>query len=260
MRHVEGGECNDTPPDKDVACVGRDGGDRCDSPSDYVGDGECDPFSQDDCPDGERCVPWANDGGNSWNSTRCSPVDAAPDAIGEACTVEGTGVSGIDSCEAGAMCWDVDGETNTGTCIELCGCGPIAPTCNGMNVVCTVSNEGSLPICLPTCDPLLQDECPEGQGCYAVDDFFTCAPDASGDQGVAGSPCEFINACGPGLLCAATAQIPGCVGSGCCTEFCDVDEGDDACSLPGTSCIPLFEPGTEPEACHADSGACLAPT
>src|SRR5690606_38571371 len=38
------------------------------------GGGECDVFAQD-CPKGEKCMPWANDGGGSWNATTCSPVE-----------------------------------------------------------------------------------------------------------------------------------------------------------------------------------------
>ena len=61
---------------------------------------ECDIWAQD-CPDGEKCMPWANDGGNSWNATRCSPLDPNPGQPGDACTVEGCGVSGIDNCDIG---------------------------------------------------------------------------------------------------------------------------------------------------------------
>ena len=38
---------------------------------------ECDLFEQD-CPPGEKCMPWANDGGGAWNATRCSPVADNP--------------------------------------------------------------------------------------------------------------------------------------------------------------------------------------
>ncbi len=36
-----------------------------------------------DCPEGEKCMPWANDGGGSWNATRCSPLDPNPSAVGD---------------------------------------------------------------------------------------------------------------------------------------------------------------------------------
>ncbi|MEX1364969.1 MAG: hypothetical protein AB1Z98_17710, partial [Nannocystaceae bacterium] len=31
---------------------------------------QCSLFAQD-CPDGEKCMPWANDGGDAWNATIC---------------------------------------------------------------------------------------------------------------------------------------------------------------------------------------------
>src|SRR5690606_7229360 len=34
---------------------------------------ECDVFAQD-CPPGEKCTFWADDGGSSWNALKCVPV------------------------------------------------------------------------------------------------------------------------------------------------------------------------------------------
>ena len=63
---------------------------------------ECDIWAQD-CMKGEKCMPWDNAGGNSWNATRCSPVDDNPGQPGDSCTVEGSGVSGIDDCALSSM-------------------------------------------------------------------------------------------------------------------------------------------------------------
>lgn len=241
--------------DIDLECEGQEGADQCDAPSPFEAEGECDPYAQD-CAVGDKCMPWANDGGNSWNATRCSPVAPAPDAIGESCAVEGSGTSGFDSCEAGLMCWDVDGETNVGTCIALCGCGPLAPTCEGATI-CSISNDGTLPICLPTCDPLVQAECGDGQGCYQVGDVFQCAPDASGSTGAAGDACANINGCDAGLVCLNASAVLGCAGASCCTTFCDVDEGNGQCPIPGTACTPIFPVGEAPEPCHEDTGYCI---
>lgn len=205
---------------------------------------------------GGRCVPWANDGGNAWNATRCSVIDPVPDQLGDLCTSL-NGVGGVDSCDIGLLCWGVDGETNTGTCIELCGCGPASPTCAGGGTVCNISNQNSLPVCLPTCDPL-DPACPAGQGCYLVNDAFLCAPDASGGS-VVGDVCTNINTCPPGLSCVAWDLFPVCLGSSCCAEFCDVDEGEGPCSFADAQCVPLFALGDEPEACHVDTGICIDP-
>ena len=48
-----------------------------------IDENQCNPFTQD-CPEGEKCMPWANDGGGSWNATRCSPISDNPGEPGEA--------------------------------------------------------------------------------------------------------------------------------------------------------------------------------
>jgi hypothetical protein len=244
-----------TGPDIDLECEGPAGDDTCDTPSPFDGVGDCDPYAQD-CPEGEKCMPWANDGGNSWNATRCSPLDPAPAQLGDECLAEGSGVSGVDNCDIGLMCWGVDTETNIGTCIELCGCGPEEPTCAGGGTFCVISNENALPICLSTCDPLVADVCPAGEGCYPLDANFLCAPDASLDEGQQDDPCEYINVCDPGLACMF--GVGDCGAAGCCAQFCDIDTGNADCSGL-TECIPFFPEGTEPEECHVDTGVCLEP-
>lgn len=102
------------------------------------------------------------------------------------------------------------------------------------------------------CDPLAQD-CPEAEACYIIDGGGACAPDASGDDGGPLDPCDFVNACDPGLQCVDAAAVPGCLGdAGCCTPFCDVD-GADAC--PFGSCTPVFEPGEAPPGLES-TGVC----
>lgn len=218
---------------------------------------ECSTFAQD-CPAGEKCMPWNNSGGGSWNATRCSPLSAMPDQVGDVCTVEGSGTSGIDSCDAGLMCWGVDAMTNEGTCTELCGCTEINPVCNTANTTCAISNDGALAICLPVCNPLDTDFCPAGEACYPLGDTFLCAPDASGALGGAGDPCEFINACDAGHFCLSAGAVPGCAGAvGCCSPACTA--GDDSPCLGSQTCQPWFEAGSAPDECLAMAGACALP-
>jgi hypothetical protein len=226
-----------------------------------VGSGwQCDMWSQD-CPPGEKCMPWASDGGGAWNSTRCSPVAPDPKQRGEPCTVVESGVSGIDDCDFGSMCWDVDPETNVGECVEICQGSEANPFCGEPCEFCNIASEGVLILCLPPCDPLEQD-CAEGQACYPIVDTFACAPDVSGRTGAAGDVCEFINVCDPGLLCANPELVPDCGGASCCTPFCNVDTPDDCdAQLPGTVCTPWFEVGEYPEACVGSGvvGFCAVP-
>jgi hypothetical protein len=214
---------------------------------------ECDMFLQD-CPPGEKCMPWANDGGEVWNATRCSPVADDPAGVGEPCMVEGSGTSGIDSCDYGAMCWDVDPETNEGTCVPFCMGEETNPTCPEGSV-CAISNEGVLILCLPTCDPLLQS-CPDGQACVPWSDTFICVPHESEGAGGPGDPCEFVDACEPGLVCM-TELVPDCMAAGCCTALCDLTDPMPPC-LPEHVCMPWFEPGTAPPGLE-NVGVCALP-
>jgi len=219
---------------------------------------DCDLWAQD-CPEGEKCMPWANDGGNAWNSARCSPVDDDPGQPGDECHGEGSGVSGIDSCGIGLMCWNVD-EENNGVCASFCGGSEANPTCDDPTTSCVIANDGFLILCLPQCDPLLQD-CNDGEACYPVNDDFACAPDASGTMGLFAEPCEFINACDPGLFCANAEAVPDCAGSlGCCSTFCDLAAPDPnaACEGAGQECVTWYEEGQSPPG-FEDLGACAIP-
>ncbi|MEM7152079.1 MAG: ribulose phosphate epimerase [Myxococcota bacterium] len=224
---------------------------------DGFGGDECDLFAQD-CPRGEKCMPWSNDGGGTWNALRCSPIAREPGAAGEPCTVEGNAFSGIDSCELGAMCWDVDEETNEGECIAMCVGSPEKPACEDEGSMCSITGDGVLALCFSTCDPLAQT-CPEGSGCYPVgtSSSFACIVDDSGDAGQPADPCMFINDCDPGTMCVPGKFVPECFDLGCCTSFCAVGDMGATC-LPGQSCSPYYEEGSAPPG-FEDVGVCLAP-
>ncbi|MBC8069656.1 MAG: hypothetical protein IAG13_15070 [Deltaproteobacteria bacterium] len=180
---------------------------------------ECDPFVQD-CPEEEKCMPWANDGGGVWNGTRCSPLDPRPPALGEPCVVEGSGVSGIDNCGRGAMCWGVDPATNEGTCAELCSGSADAPHCEVGG--CFVDIEVALAICLTPCDPFAPD-C--GDEVCTLDEATAtswCVPPIVVWPGAYGEPCEpYRFNCGGGLACVEMGNVADCVGVECCTALCD---------------------------------------
>lgn len=202
----------------------------------------CDVFAQE-CPEGQKYAPIITDGGGAWNSSRCVPV-LGTGVPGDPCTAESV-ADGLDSCAEGAMCIYVDMEGN-GTCIAQCGGSPDAPTCPN-DSRCTISADGIFNICLLSCDPLLQD-CFAGAACYPIDDGLSCAPDASGEMGEANDPCEFINVCAAGLLCAGPAIVgAGCPpgSEGCCTPFCGFPGG--SCPNGDQECLQWFDPGMLPE-------------
>ena len=217
---------------------------------------QCDTWDQD-CPPGQKCTFWADGGGTAWNATKCVDItgDGAP---GDPCTATDSGVSGLDDCALGAMCWDVD-QTNHGTCIALCTGSEVNPMCP-QNSVCAIFGDG-ISICISTCDPLLQD-CSAGDLCIPNADGtnFTCVLDASGDLGKANDPCEFANACDPGLICldAAAASI-ACDprSTGCCQPFCEFP--GSPCPNPDQQCLQFFDPMTAPIG-YESVGICAIPT
>ena len=221
----------------------------------------CNVFTQD-CPRGEKCTPYASDGGGSWNSALCSPVMENPAQLHEPCFATGGGTSGIDNCDFGLMCWDVDAMGN-GKCIELCKGSPEAGYCDEPGTNCAVYSEGYLALCLGGCDPLAQD-CDPSDVCVGNPngEGFLCVLDASGDEGQAHDPCDYPNACDPGLICNDPTAADECDpnAEGCCEPFCDLSDPNADMNCPGVGqvCNPYFEEGTAPPG-YENVGYCALP-
>jgi hypothetical protein len=180
-------------------------------------------------------MPWANDGMGVWNDTRCSPIARAPAAVGEPCTVEDSPTSGLDDCEAGSMCFQVDPTTNEGVCVAFCTGTEAQPTCADPSRVCSITHEGVLVLCLTPCDPLAP-QCPEGESCQAGDDAFVCV---RAGEGALGDPCGQFVDCELGASCIPDAT-PGCE-EACCTSACDPE--NPACALPEQTCAAFGAAG-----------------
>ena len=215
---------------------------------------ECDIWNQN-CPSGHKCAPWADNGGDAWNATKCFPLigDGAP---GDPCTAPDGPTAGPDDCALGVFCWDID-DTNHGTCTAMCT-GPIeSPNCPA-DSACSLTADGVLNLCLPTCDPL-QQGCPDDQLCIMINSGdFVCILDASGVAGQVNDPCEFINACDPGLACLNAPDATSACdqnATGCCQPFCKFP--DAPCPNPDQQCTQWFDqpipPGSE------DIGVCAIP-
>ena len=202
-------------------------------------------------------MPWDDTMMGSWNATKCSPVDAAPGQEGDECTVTGSATDGIDSCDKHLLCWYLN-DMNVGTCINMCTGSEEAPSCPG-GQSCDVSNNGSLILCLTTCDPLVQS-CPDGQICFFDGlDNFICDFDASGEEGQYGDACAFINVCDYGLFCAAQETVPDCVsGDGCCSPYCDLTLPNTCPGAPLQECVPWYNEGMAPPG-QENIGACQIP-
>ncbi|MGH1348614.1 MAG: hypothetical protein ACRBN8_44130 [Nannocystales bacterium] len=116
---------------------------------------ECNTLYQD-CGEGERCTPYANDAGDEWNAVRCVPLDTFSSTLGESCEIEGNIRSGVDNCGPGTLCIDVDldPEVVVLECVSMCVSGPDdfdTPTCADPELSCVI--EGTLAVCLPTETP-----------------------------------------------------------------------------------------------------------
>jgi len=254
----DGGDGNDGPNDTAPSDDEGTAGGTDDGPGgsfvlrpDGGGVNECDPKIQD-CPRGEKCTAWANDGGTFWNANRC--IEVTGEGVGgDECLVEGGGVSGLDDCGVGYICMNTDKE-NVGTCIRFCT-GEDAD-CEAGDV-CAIYNDGVLPICLLACDPLLQN-CAEGQSCIDTpNQTFICFTDASGAGGAEGEACPAEhgeNSCDPGMWCGP--GLFGCPQVNCCTPYCELS--NDTCNGPN-ECTSFYgdvdaaPPGLE------DVGVCVTP-
>lgn len=224
------------------------------------GDGECDVWAQD-CAEGEKCVPWADDGGDIWNATRCVPVMGTGQP-GDTCMLFGGEITGMDDCALGSICMRLDDGTDNGVCVPQCLGSEEAPACVAADRTCTISNDGVLTLCMQQCDPT-SPSCPAGMGCYPSGDAYelVCWPDFSGDVGVYGDPCFASNSCDPGLICIIGGFVPGCEGDACCSEYCDLNDPDPAAACmgqpEGQMCRAFYEGDAPPGLEHV--GVCALP-
>jgi hypothetical protein len=225
---------------------------------------ECDVWSQD-CPDGEKCNAWANDGGDRWNAAYCFPIVPNPAQLGDECVVEGSPTSGLDNCDHGLMCFHADAETHVGTCVALCGGSEMKPLCNDDATTCTISHEGTIILCLPVCDPLLQDCAHAGDACMPTydGDAFTCFPTYQ-PSAAAGEPCEYRDSCIAGTACLPGDLVVGCAAQSCCTPFCENADPDADLGCPGYDggevCDSWYAEGGAPGRPRLPIGVCVIPS
>lgn len=206
----------------------------------------CDLFTND-CAAGTKCMAVAEVDGGPWTTTACMPLADDPAGVGERCTVQDSPTSGLDDCEAQAVCWYVDPDTLTGECVAMCTSDGLDPGCDlACDALCTIGSELAPPLCLDPCDPLAQD-CPGGRSCVAADTHFACVRDESEDGGAMGDPCESIAGCDPGLFCLAALAWPDCSGTACCAPACDLENPVGCETAPdGVECVAWYGPRSAP--------------
>ncbi len=199
---------------------------------------ECDPMLQD-CPRGEKCNIFANDGGNAWNAAWCVPIVPDPALPDEACTTEGLG---FDTCALGSVCAWIDADSGQGVCQPMCNGPDTSPSCDDPNRVCLIGGDAIPALCMSICDPLVQG-CPTGLACYAaIGPPYTCGADWSEPDAAPLDPCRYANQCPVGSTCVGDETVGACPPEAdrCCASFCDLAAPD--CPSPLT-CLPY---ATEP--------------
>lgn len=202
----------------------------------------CTVFGQD-CPPGQKCMPWSNDGFAAYTGATCSPVVPDPKAVGEACVWEGSPYTGLDDCDVGLMCV-------ADACVELCGSSGDYAVCDGDATAC--AQEGPLPLCMPTCNPLVESPCPPGLACLGVAQSFICITPPP-VLAAKGELCGLGTTCEPGTRCSPAAWLPSCAGEHCCSPLCEL--GDGATCFDGQTCTALYPDGVD-DRCLESIGQC----
>lgn len=213
-----------------------------------MGGCECDPFAQD-CPEGEKCVPYASTG-DAWDANKCVAV-TGDQATGEPCTYGGPSEA-TDDCDATGICLDRDADM-LGTCHAFCLGTADQPECPD-GELCEIAEYGTVALCVEQCNPLLQD-CEPALACYWDVAGFHCL---TAGEGPTGAPCGYVNDCSLGNMCVDASLLPSCDGEACCTSICELGPDDNSCLIPGSTCVPFFEQDAAPEG-FEQVGLCLVP-
>ena len=154
----------------------------------------CNIFTQEGCGQGQKCAMVT--GG-------ISCVNNGSQDVGESCADAG--------CKAGGLCVSA-------TCAEICSQKDDADASVDCDEVCASSNNitpaiWGVGICTDnapaeTCDFWKQDCEDPTKYCYYVTGGATClSPSADGQEG---DPCQFIQECGQGLMCAGNLCVKPC--------------------------------------------------
>jgi hypothetical protein len=240
------------------------GTDNCGPSKPDMGDGpfSCDVWEQS-CSECEKCTPYFYDG-KIFSGLKCVPVGPLIRGVGEACIIGGKFGDGIDNCEKGALCWNLDGGS-TGTCVALCTGTAQTPGCKNPQELCWISGEAIVPLCFHECNPLVHGSCPQmKQVCVPLPSpaGFVCIDGAPDNGGGKYDACDSINSCSDGNACLAWGNVDDCdaQSSGCCLPFCDVSlDSDPRCDADNNEmCVPWFDPIDVPDG-YKDVGVCVAP-
>jgi hypothetical protein len=190
----------------------------------------CDEYAQD-CPEGEKCVPFHIEG---CSYPRCVPVTGDKPA-GEPCSADD--MAG-DDCDADSWCYPGTFDLELpGTCTAFCQGTSDDSFCDDPSLTCVSDNSvylGALG-CRPSCDPLMPVGCEPWERCtfgYDWQPDFGCmlaggVPD--------GEVCLYNQDCDSGP-CVPAESLLECAGESCCSPWCDIMA--PSCAM-GLECVSV---------------------
>ncbi len=217
----------------------------------------CDVWHQD-CPEGQKCIPWPLTGDDAFSEARCVPLAAELSEFSCLDAMADLAPPGaIDNCEEGALCWKLDNlNIIPNACVPQCTGSPDDPQCPP-DMSCHVRDD-QLALCEALrCEPERNPQCLEGRVCgFDGEGDFQCFPAHSGPNpwpAVCAGPsdCTVGALCAPAELAPADCPLPG---MHCCLQVCSVMFDD--CNVLEMICVPFFPEGTAP-AGHEDVGVCV---
>lgn len=237
----------------------------------------CDPQKAMPCPEGMKCsVAGVEDLNHNLFAGRpaCFPV-LGDKQKGEACDLGEFPTDGLDDCGAGTVCLGAGGGWGPeATCVAFCGSGisyESTPSCDDPAEFCfgAVCGDCSLSLCLPACDPLVQD-CANGYVCrYAwsyLEQGFVCEPPFEGSP-TAGETCDLTRCAFDSWCVYAEEETSLACGDTetCCAPLCDLDAVNTCPGADmGESCQPFFDAPFDPVedpwgVQYNDLGYCVVP-
>jgi hypothetical protein len=118
-----------------------------------------------------------------------------------------------------------------------------------------MTNDGTVNVCLPACDPFAAD-CPDGEGCYPLAGdpsvaTFVCAPTDNGMTVDNRHPTH----CAPGTVDVGNDLLSSCEADAdpCCATLCNL--AASACA-DGLTCTAYYDEADLPPGLE-DIGVCL---
>lgn len=154
------------------------------------------------------------------------------------------------------ICWDVDPNTLTGTCVGMCTGGPDDPDCAQPDHWCF--SNGTLSLCSPSAIPSLRTATPMDVRLPWPSVTILLLAGPQRDAGQVFSECGGLGTCDPGLSCELAEYALECdpMASHCCLPFCDLDDPNTCPARPrsasrGTTILPTPPASTPTSACAA---------